>query len=154
MADPNEISSYILYKMETPNYILKLFLPLLSFALITSADVSPYPTPGPSLPTPASPPSNSAWYDYTDDPTTPSPPAAPCNSDDRETLLQIKQAFNNSDVFDSWKPDTDCCNNWNFVGCDPATGRVNFFNFFGNTRWGRHDLPTIFPSVIGNNTKP
>ncbi|KAL8161991.1 hypothetical protein V2J09_013480 [Rumex salicifolius] len=94
----------------------------------------------------------SSFDDDTDYPTTPPPPAAPCNSYDKNILVQMKQAFNNSDIFNTWIPDTDCCNGWDFVGCDPTTGRVNTLNFFGNSPWGRHDLPTIFPSIVGNLT--
>ncbi|KAL5545516.1 hypothetical protein UlMin_005203 [Ulmus minor] len=47
-----------------------------------------------------------------------------CNPKDKNTLLQIKKAFNDPYVLASWNPSTDCCD-WYCVTCDPKTHRIN-----------------------------
>ncbi|GMN69503.1 hypothetical protein TIFTF001_038553 [Ficus carica] len=40
-----------------------------------------------------------------------------CHPDDKKVLLEIKNSFNDPDIFVSWDPKTDCCN-WTFIACD------------------------------------
>ncbi|XP_073525688.1 uncharacterized protein [Phyllobates terribilis] len=88
-------------------------------------------------------------YDYE-----PPPPPFLCNLEDRATLLQIKQALGNTYLLNSWVPNSDCCNaGWHFVDCDPDTGRVANFEFYGNYLYAdRRDIPPVFPEAIGNLT--
>ncbi|KAL5545519.1 hypothetical protein UlMin_005206 [Ulmus minor] len=52
-----------------------------------------------------------------------------CNPKDKNTLLQIKKAFNDPYVLTSWNPSTDCCH-WYCVTCDPKTHRINSLTVF------------------------
>ncbi|CDY42129.1 BnaC05g40900D [Brassica napus] len=49
-----------------------------------------------------------------------------CNSKDKNTLLQIKKHFNNTEFLSSWDPQTDCCTSWTGIEC--TNGRVTLFS--------------------------
>ncbi|CAM0948636.1 unnamed protein product [Alopecurus aequalis] len=46
-----------------------------------------------------------------------------CPSGDKAALLAIKSAFDNASYFNSWTPDTPCCE-WASVSCDSSARRV------------------------------
>lgn len=69
-----------------------------------------------------------------------------CHPQDKRALLRIKQqSFNNTALFDSWDPTTDCCNGWILVDCDDSSNRV--------TKLTLIDIDTEgapFPSALGD----
>ncbi|OWM82672.1 polygalacturonase inhibitor-like [Punica granatum] len=67
-----------------------------------------------------------------------------CNPSDKKVLLAIKEAFNDPYVLISWKPDTDCCVEWNNVECDETTHRITSVTVVVG------DLPGQIPAAIGN----
>ncbi|GMH12549.1 hypothetical protein Nepgr_014390 [Nepenthes gracilis] len=67
-----------------------------------------------------------------------------CNPDDKNVLLQIKQAFNNPYLLASWKSDTDCCTDWYQVECDSTTNRIISLTIFDG------ELSGQIPDVVGN----
>lgn len=46
-----------------------------------------------------------------------------CNNNDKQALLQIKEALINPNILASWVPDQDCCD-WNLVECDETNNRI------------------------------
>ncbi|KAL8143916.1 hypothetical protein V2J09_016948 [Rumex salicifolius] len=125
--------------MWPPKHLSLLLIVLTSFSFSSSlASLAPAPSPF-------------QWSDDQDD--YEPPPPFLCNLEDRATLLRIKEAFGDTDILNSWVPDSDCCNaGWRFIDCDPDTGHVINFNFYGNWLWGRRDIPPVFPEAIGNLT--
>ncbi|KAL8162295.1 hypothetical protein V2J09_013784 [Rumex salicifolius] len=82
----------------------------------------------------------------------PTPPPHPpsCHTGDKSALLRIKQSLNNSDVFDTWRPETNCCSDWKFVKCNGSTGRVTLLAFTRPVPRGTHGLPAGVPSAVGD----
>lgn len=66
-----------------------------------------------------------------------------CNPNDKKVLLHMKQHFGNPDLLASWKPETDCCTNWNRVYCDNTTGRVISLTISNG------DLSGTIPAAVG-----
>ncbi|MCV2423740.1 hypothetical protein LNV47_24460, partial [Paucibacter sp. DJ4R-1] len=81
-----------------------------------------------------------------------------CHPHDKRALLRIKQqSFNNSVIFSSWDPTTDCCNEWFFVRCDDTSNRVTSFIMLGADIEGAPfptalgDLPYLEQIIFHNN---
>jgi len=69
-----------------------------------------------------------------------------CHPEDERILLQIKKEFNNPPILSSWTPNTDCCNNWNGVGCSALINeRVDYISITNDT-----NLSSTFPPSIGH----
>lgn len=66
-----------------------------------------------------------------------------CNQQDKEVLLRIKAAFNNSYRFASWTEYSNCCE-WYHVVCDALSGRVMELNIFDG------DFHGSIPDAIGD----
>lgn len=50
--------------------------------------------------------------------------SAKCHPQDKKVLKQIEKALAIPPYFQSWTPDTSCCDDWYGIECDPDTGRV------------------------------
>ncbi|KAL9240141.1 hypothetical protein vseg_014395 [Gypsophila vaccaria] len=71
-----------------------------------------------------------------------------CHPKDKNALLQIKNQLGpNSTFFDTWRPNTDCCNDWINVGCDSKTHRVIILSI-GQT----NELYGQIPPIVGDLT--
>ncbi|KNA12627.1 hypothetical protein SOVF_124330 [Spinacia oleracea] len=70
-----------------------------------------------------------------------------CNPNDKKALLDIKHHFNNVPAFNTWDPNTDCCNNWSgVVSCDKH-GHVTTLDL------SSYNLTGSIPSSLGQLRK-
>lgn len=74
----------------------------------------------------------------------------PCNPQDKAVLLKIRDHFGGPNGrLSDWDNDTDCCSDWNFVGCGMNSGReygrINTVTF--SRSWG---LSGTIPAEFGD----